>query len=86
MTTLLAPAPTGRGHDASALDRLSERELEILGLMSDGLSNTAIAARLSVMERTIESHIARMFSKLDLMPGAEGNRRVLAVLIYLRSR
>ena len=72
--------------DASALERLSERELEILGLISDGLSNTAIAARLSVMERTIESHIARMFSKLDLMPGAEGNRRVLAVLIYLRSQ
>jgi DNA-binding NarL/FixJ family response regulator len=86
MTTLLAERPTLRRDAASPLDRLSERELEILGLISDGLSNTAIAARLSVMERTIESHIARMFAKLDLMPGAEGNRRVLAVLMYLRSR
>jgi len=86
MSTLLAQAPSRRSHDPSPVDRLSERELEILGLISDGLSNTAIAARLSLMERTIESHIARMFSKLDLMPGAEGNRRVLAVLMYLRSR
>ena len=86
MTTLLVEAPPKRGHDECVLDRLSYRELEILRLMSDGLSNTAIAARLSVMERTIESHIARMFCKLGLPPGGEGNRRVLAVLIYLRSQ
>jgi DNA-binding NarL/FixJ family response regulator len=86
MATALQEAPVRRRHDSTALDRLSDRELEILGLISDGLSNTAIAARLSVMERTIESHIARIFTKLDLVPGAEGNRRVLAVLVYLRSR
>ena len=86
MTTLLVEAPTRRGHDECVLDSLSDRELEILTLISDGLSNTAIAERLSVMERTIESHIARMFCKLGLTPGGEGNRRVLAVLIYLRSR
>jgi len=86
MTAALQDAPTRICNDSIALNRLSERELEILGLISDGLSNLAIAARLSVMERTIESHIARIFAKLDLFPGAEGNRRVLAVLMYLRSR
>jgi DNA-binding NarL/FixJ family response regulator len=86
MTTLLAEAAPRRGQEECALDRLSDRELEILRLMSDGLSNTAIAEQLSVMERTIESHIARMFCKLGLPPGGQSNRRVLAVLIYLRSQ
>jgi DNA-binding NarL/FixJ family response regulator len=86
MTTLVEEAPARRGQDECVLDRLSDRELEILRLMSDGLSNTAIAEQLSVMERTIESHIARMFCKLGLSPGGRGNRRVLAVLIYLRSQ
>ena len=66
------------------LERLTPRELEILELISAGMSNTAIAARLSVMERTIESHIARIFAKLGLSPGPGENRRVLAVLAYLR--
>jgi DNA-binding NarL/FixJ family response regulator len=66
------------------LERLTPRELEILELISAGMSNTAIAGRLSVMERTIESHIARIFAKLGLSPGPEENRRVLAVLAYLR--
>ncbi len=66
------------------LERLTSRELEILELISAGLSNTAIAARLSVMERTIESHIARIFTKLGLSPDPDENRRVLAVLAYLR--
>jgi DNA-binding NarL/FixJ family response regulator len=66
------------------LERLTPRELEILELMSTGMSNTAIAGRLSVMERTIESHTARIFAKLGLSPGPGENRRVLAVLAYLR--
>jgi DNA-binding NarL/FixJ family response regulator len=86
MSVTLPETPARRRQDSTALDRLSDRELQILGLISDGLSNMAIAARLSVMERTIESHIARIFTKLDLAPGAEGNRRVLAVLLYLGSR
>jgi DNA-binding NarL/FixJ family response regulator len=69
--------------DVQALRRLSDREREVLGLVSDGLSNTAIAHRLSVMERTVESHIARIFSKLDLPAGPDENRRVRSVLIYL---
>jgi DNA-binding NarL/FixJ family response regulator len=86
MSVTVPEAPARRRQDSRALDRLSERELQILGLMSDGLSNMAIATRLSVMERTIESHIARIFAKLDLVPGADGNRRVLAVLMYLGSQ
>jgi DNA-binding NarL/FixJ family response regulator len=70
--------------DVRALRRLSDRELEVLGLISEGLSNTAIAYRLSVMERTVESHIARIFTKLDLPAGPDENRRVRSVLIYLR--
>jgi DNA-binding NarL/FixJ family response regulator len=65
------------------LERLTPRELEILELISAGKSNTAIADQLSVMERTIESHIARIFTKLGLSPGPDANRRVLAVLAYL---
>jgi DNA-binding NarL/FixJ family response regulator len=66
------------------LERLTPRELEILELISIGMSNTGIASRLSVMERTIESHIARIFAKLGLSPAPDENRRVLAVLAYLR--
>lgn len=69
--------------DVQALRRLSDREREVLGLVSDGLSNTAIAHRLSVMERAVESHIAQIFSKLDLPAGPDENRRVRSVLIYL---
>jgi DNA-binding NarL/FixJ family response regulator len=78
-------AQTVSASNQEALRRLSSREREILGLVSAGLSNTAIATRLSVMERTIESHIARIFAKLDLPPRPGENRRVLAVLIYLRA-
>ena len=66
------------------LGRLTPREFEILELVSAGMSNTGIAERLSVMERTVESHIARIFLKLGLSPGPDENRRVLAVLAYLR--
>ncbi len=69
--------------DVQALRRLSDREREVLGLVSDGLPNTAIAHRLSVMERTVESHIARIFGKLNLPAGPHENRRVRSVLIYL---
>ena len=48
------------------------------------MANTGIPERLSVTERTVESHIARIFAKLGLCPGPDENRRVLAVLIYLR--
>lgn len=71
-----------RARAGSALDQLSERELVVLGLVAEGLSNTAIAERLVVSERTVEAHIRSVFLKLDL-PDHGTNRRVLAVLAYL---
>lgn len=75
---------TDRGPGKQGLERLTPREFEILELISAGMSNTGIAVRLSVMERTVETHIARIFVKLGLCPGPDENRRVLAVLAYLR--
>ena len=65
------------------LARLSPREREVLGLMAEGRSNTAIAARLVVTERAVAKHTAAIFTKLDLQPSDDDNRRVLAVLAYL---
>ena len=71
-----------RGH--SALDELTPREREILGLMAEGRSNQAIADRLVLELKTVEGHVRAIFSKLGLEPAAEDHRRVLAVLAYLR--
>jgi DNA-binding NarL/FixJ family response regulator len=68
----------------SPLDRLTAREREVLALMAEGRSNTAIAAQLVVSEGAVEKHISNVFSKLDLPPSEEDHRRVLAVLAYLR--
>jgi DNA-binding NarL/FixJ family response regulator len=66
------------------LDRLSEREREVLELMAEGLTNTGIAQRLFLSERTVEGHVRHLLIKLDLPEGDEANRRVLAVLTHLR--
>lgn len=71
-----------RARSGSALDELTEREHDVLALVAQGLSNTAIAARLVVSERTVEAHVRSMFVKLGL-PEVGTNRRVLAVLTYL---
>jgi DNA-binding NarL/FixJ family response regulator len=75
----------GRHGRGDPLDRLTPRELEVLGLMAEGLSNRAIAERLVVTERAVEKHVTSIFSKLDLPPTAEAHRRVLAVLKYLEA-
>jgi len=74
----------GRRRDGDPLTTLTEREREVLGLMAEGLSNNAIAERLVVTERAVERHVTSIFSKLDLPQAAEHNRRVLAVIAYLR--
>ena len=68
------------------LDELTEREREVLGLIAEGLSNRAIAARLFVTERTVEAHVKQIFLKLGIDANPQSHRRVLAVLAYLRGR
>ena len=74
-----------KARGGSALDDLSSRELDVLGRVAEGLSNTAIAEKLVVSERTVEAHVRSVFMKLGL-PEDGTNRRVLAVLRYLESR
>ena len=68
---------------ATALATLSQREREVLALMAEGRSNTAIARRLIVGPGAVEKHVASIFAKLGLFPSPEDHRRVLAVLTYL---
>ena len=65
--------------------RLSPREREVLALMAEGRSNSAIAQRLSVSEKAVGKHSTSIFAKLDLAPSEDDNRRVLAVLAYLNA-
>ena len=64
---------------------LTAREREVLGQMAEGRSNAAIAARLFVTEKAVSKHINNIFTKLDMPPSDDDNRRVLAVLAYLNS-
>jgi DNA-binding NarL/FixJ family response regulator len=64
---------------------LTPREREVLGLMAEGRSNAAIAGRLFVTEKAIGKHINNIFTKLELPPSEDDNRRVLAVLAYLNA-
>lgn len=75
----------GRRRDGGPLADLSGREREILALMAEGRSNRAIAEHLVLSERTVESHVASVFAKLELRNTPDDHRRVLAVLVYLRA-
>jgi DNA-binding NarL/FixJ family response regulator len=68
-------------HEVAAL---SNRELEVLVLMAEGLSNCAIAAQLIVSLKTVESVSAAVFRKLNLTENSEVNRRVKAAVLYHR--
>jgi DNA-binding NarL/FixJ family response regulator len=75
----------GRRRRQDPLAGLSEREREVLGLVAEGMSNRAIAARLYVTERTVEAHVTQIFQKLRLSGSPDQHRRVLAVLAFLRA-
>jgi DNA-binding NarL/FixJ family response regulator len=69
---------------ASRLSELSEREREVLELVAEGLTDRAIAERLWVTPKTVETHVRHILAKLSLPADSQHNRRVLAVLTYLR--
>ncbi len=73
----------GASRATSVADVLSPREREVMALMAEGRSNSAIAEALFVTERAVEKHVANIFTKLDLPVSAADHRRVLAVLRYL---
>ena len=67
------------------LTQLTDREREVLAVMAEGRSNTAIARRLSVTEHTVEKHIKNILGTLCLPRSRDDHRRVLAVLTYIRA-
>lgn len=67
------------------LSRLSERERQVLSLIAEGRSNAAIAKLMHVSEASVGKHVGNILAKLDLPPDDGSNRRVLAVLAYLRN-
>jgi len=73
----------GASRRTDTLARLSSREREVLALMAEGRSNSAIAVGLVISEGAVEKHVANIFSKLDLAATSTDHRRVLAVLRYL---
>jgi DNA-binding NarL/FixJ family response regulator len=80
VTQLLA-----RSRRRNPLESLTQRERQVLQLMAEGRSNTAIASALVVTEGAVEKHVSSIFTKLDLTPADTDHRRVLAVLRYLES-
>jgi DNA-binding NarL/FixJ family response regulator len=75
-----------RRRNRGPLDRLTSRELEVLGLMAEGRSNAGIATALVISIGAVEKHVARIFGKLRLPPAEGDHRRVLAVLTYLQQQ
>jgi serine/threonine-protein kinase len=83
--TAVVTALLARTRRHSPLDELTSRERDILAMMAEGRTNRAIAAAMDVNIKTIEGHVAMVFAKLSLEPTADDNRRVLAVITYLRA-
>jgi DNA-binding NarL/FixJ family response regulator len=75
----------GRRSRDEPITRLTAREREVLELMAEGRSNSAIAQRLYISEKAVGKHSTNIFAKLDLAPSNDDNRRVLAVLAFLNS-
>jgi DNA-binding NarL/FixJ family response regulator len=74
------------GRRRDALAALTPREREVLALLAQGRSNTAIASRLFISQKVVEKHVASIFDKLGLEQSDNDNRRVLAAIRYLESR
>jgi DNA-binding NarL/FixJ family response regulator len=81
---VIAQVLAGQRRD-SALWALTARERELLALMAEGHSNTAIARLLVLSASAVEKHIGNIFAKLGLAPDDSQHRRVLAVLAFLRA-
>ena len=77
-------ALVGRRRARDPLDELTPREREVMALMAEGRSNRAIAAQLFIGDKTVETHVASILSKLGLEETPDDHRRVLAVLTWLR--
>ncbi|MFI0791107.1 LuxR C-terminal-related transcriptional regulator [Micromonospora rubida] len=75
----------GRSRRADRLAALTEREHDVLARMAEGRSNESIAAALHLSESSVEKYVASIFTKLNLVTDRDTNRRVLAVVTYLRS-
>jgi DNA-binding NarL/FixJ family response regulator len=75
----------GGRRDHDALDELTPREREVLGLVAEGRTNAGISRRLWLTEKTVETHVRSILMKLGLVINTEDHRRVLAVLAYLRA-
>ena len=75
----------GRRRRDDPIGDLSPREREVLALMAEGLSNSAIAARVFLTERGVEKHVTSIFQKLRLPVAPDTHRRVLAVVAFLQS-
>lgn len=76
----------GRQRAREVLSGLTEREREVLSLMAEGRSNLGIARQIVVTEKTVETHVANIFSKLELLPEVDDHRRVLAVRAWMGDR
>ncbi|GAA1058508.1 DNA-binding response regulator [Agromyces luteolus] len=74
-----------RRRRSDPLEALTSREREVLALLAEGMSNRAIGARLFIAERTVETHVTNVFTKLGLGEDETTHRRVLAVLTFLRT-
>jgi DNA-binding NarL/FixJ family response regulator len=75
----------GHQRRADPLAKLTAREREVLALMAEGRTNRGVARRLFLTERTVETHVAGIMTKLGLATGEEDHRRVLAVITYLNA-
>ncbi len=75
----------GRRSRTTQLARLTGRERDVLAFLAEGRSNAAISRLLNINEKTVETHISSLFSKLDLLQDHNDHRRVLAVLAWLGS-